>query len=55
MTKFESYDGNPLSTVQRNALNALPNFHYTKYSVTISILCLVEAVEEREPRVIFKE
>lgn len=47
MTNFESYDGNPLSTVQRNALNALPNFHNLKYSVTISVLCLVD-ITERE-------
>lgn len=50
MTNFESYDGNPLSTVQRNALNALPNFHYMKYSVTISILSLVEVFKRKRTK-----
>lgn len=55
MTNFESYDGNPLSPTQRDILNALPNFHYMKYTFSISILHLTEAVERRtEPKEIFK-
>jgi len=50
MTNFESCDGNPLPAVQRNAVTVLPNFHYMKYSVTVSVLCLVEVVERKRAK-----
>lgn len=50
MTNFESYDENPLSPTQRDILNALPNFHYMKYSFSISIPHLTEAVERNRTK-----